>query len=116
MSKFNQKAILLAALLKIQKEVLVPGEGICYNVEIATFNTEGADDLAMNRILSDIWSGWPEFSDDDRYPVPYIEADESFDPCSAFHSTDDLWADEYGDSRKRLLSFLIAELQKDTKL
>ncbi|MNH18126.1 hypothetical protein D3C81_1758090 [compost metagenome] len=108
---FDQKAILLAALLKVQEEVLVPGEGICYNVEIATFNTEGADDLAMNQMMSEIWVKWPEYSGYRTYPVP----NGIIDPMVTFHGVDNLWEEEYGESRKRLLSFLIAELQKDSE-
>jgi hypothetical protein len=115
-SQFDQKAILLAALLQIQQEPLVPGEGICFNVEMATFSVPGADDLAMINLMADIWNTWPEFSGYTDYPVPYVEDGESFDSELAFHNTDDLWADEYGAARKRLLSFLIAELQKDTEL
>lgn len=108
---FDQKAILLTALLQIQQEVLVPGEGICYNVEMATFNTEGADDLAMNQRMSAAFPEWPEFSGDLRYPVPYQDCD----PMTVFHGTDLLWEGEYGGSRKRLLSFLIAELQEKSE-
>lgn len=108
---FDQKAILLTALLQIQQEVLVPGEGICYNVEMATFNTEGADDLAMNRMMSDLWVKWPEFSSHGRYPVPFKDRD----PKDTFHGTSIMWESIYGESRKRLLTFLIAELQKDSE-
>lgn len=108
---FDQNAILLTALLQIQQEVLVPGEGICYNVEMATFNTEGADDLAMNQRMATIWHTWPEFSGNSRYPVPYKDCD----PMTTFHGFDGQWEGEYGDTRKRLLSFLIAELQKESE-
>lgn len=108
---FDQKAILLAALLQIQQKVLVPGEGICYNVEITTFNVEGADDLAMNQRMATIWHEWPEYSGDHRYPVPYKDCD----PMTTFHGFDRLWEGEYGDSRKRLLAFLIAELQEQSE-
>ena len=116
MSKFNQKAILLAALLQVQKEGRTPTEGICFNVEMATFSTQGADDLAILRIMTSIWSTWPEFSGSSAYPVPYIQDGEDCDPVRAYHAVDDKWTDQYGASRKRLLAFLIAQLQKDTEL
>lgn len=116
MSKFNQKAILLAALLKIQKEVLTPNAGICFNVEMATFSTQGADDLAMLGIMSRIWNTWPEFSGKNEYPVPYIQDGEPCDPVRAYTTIDNQWTDQYGEARKRLLAFLIAQLQKDTEL
>lgn len=108
---FDQNAILLTALLQIQKEVIAPNEGICYNVEMATLNTEGADDLEMTTIMSEIFPKWPEFSGDVRYPVPY----GNHDPMTIFHGFNHHWEDTYGDSRKRLLSFLIAELQEKSE-
>lgn len=113
----SHKQILLAALLKIQEEgPSEPVEGICYNVEMATFHTEGADDVMMFDIMSNLFRQWPEYSGNDLFPVPYTEDGERCaDPDSAFYAIDNLWEGEYGDSRKRLLAFLIAELQKDSE-
>lgn len=104
---FDQKAILLTALLQIQQEVLVPEEGICTNVEMATFSIQGADDLAMITIMADIWKNWPEFSGHGRYPVPFKDRD----PKDTFHAAFSMWESTYGESRRRLLNFLIEQLQ-----
>lgn len=113
----TQKQILLAILLKIQKEgPTCPEEGICYNVEFSSDAVPDADVLEMNHIMDNLFRVWPEFSGNDLFPVPYTEDGERCaDPDSAFYGTDDLWIEEYGDTRKRLLAFMIDELQKDSE-
>lgn len=113
----SQKQILLATLLKIQTEgPTCTEEGICYNVEIALASMSDVDDPAISNHMDNLFQQWPEFSDNLLFPVPYTEDGEHCaDPDSAFYATDNLWVDEYGDTRKRLLAFMIDELQKDSE-
>jgi len=113
----SQKQILLNFLLKLQTEgPTCVEEGICYNVELISQKTTGVDDLEISHIMDNLFRAWPECSDNILFPVPYTEDGEHCsDPDSAFYATDDLWVDEYGDTRKRLLAFMIDELQKESE-
>lgn len=109
----NQKQILLDALLHIQVHGPYDRDlGICYNVERATMNVPGTDDLAISNMMFDLWKKWPNFSGTLSYPVPHPQYSL---PEMAYIEEDHCWEGEYGDSRKELLSFLIAELQKDSE-
>ena len=68
-------------------------KGICSNV---------SDDLA------ELFEKWPEFTGDSLFPVPHPQ----YTPHDAYMKTHDLWIGEYGEARKRLLDFCIAELEK----
>ena len=58
---------------------------------------------------------WPEFSGDRAYPVPH--PDESPERAFNLASTEDMWSpgSAYGAARLRLLDWLIAQLEAETK-
>jgi hypothetical protein len=63
-------------------------------------------------MMNNLFISWPEYSGEPSYPVPH----DTMEPEEAYLEISDIWEGEYGDSRKRLLAFLIAELQKDTEV
>jgi hypothetical protein len=88
-------------LLKQLKQIKVNGPeylvtGICDQVD---------DDFEQ---LPSIFALWSEFSGNIDYPVPH----PTLDPVDAFCEITNLWIGEYGEARKRLLDFCIAELEK----
>lgn len=112
----NQKAVLLAALLQIQQEVPMVGEGICNNVDMLILDVEGAHDLVIHLTMVNIWKKWPKYSGRESYPVPFTYPDSTTrDPMNAYYSTPLLWEGTYGDARKELLSYMIEQLQAETE-
>lgn len=81
--------------------------GICYNVELL-FETNHHDfnSTQFDLITQPIFKMWPEFSGEIHYPVPGGMYAFDFAPGS-------LWVGEYGQSRLRLLDFMIQELSKE---
>ena len=67
------------------------------------------------RLLSDLMEKWPEFSGDRAYPVPH--PDESPDMAFDLASAEDMWSpgSVYGAARLRLLDWLIAQLETETR-
>lgn len=64
----------------------------------------------MTRFLAIMWKKWPEFSGNMLYPVTA----GNLNPVFAFDQalTDEqMWVGEYGAARRRLLDWLIIELQ-----
>lgn len=78
--------------------------GICTTVQILTKFTP-----QLESDVYDIISRWPEHSGNRDYPVPH----PTMDPKLAYLKTDNLWEPTpYGDARRRLYHFVIAELRK----
>lgn len=108
----KQKAILLTALLTIKEKGPDPRFGICTNMEWHTMNVQGVNDYGLLWIMREYYKEWPEYTGDELFPVPHPEL-ECFD--AYVHAEEGKWNGQYGDSRRRLLDFLIAELQKDSE-
>lgn len=86
------------ALMKVKAGKRQPEWGICSTVA----GHVAGDDYAILKLL---FNYWPEFSGDNRYPVPH----PTMSPSEAFASAGNKWAGEYGEARLRLLDFLIEE-------
>ena len=90
-----------------------PEFGICNAV------VRGMSSLAVRSgclsLLLDLMEQWPEFSGDRAYPVPHPDKD----PKMAFDlaSPKEMWSPEsaYGAARLRLLDWLIAKLEAETR-
>jgi hypothetical protein len=74
--------------IKQKGEKNIPCHGICW--------------LMTESIPSTLMALWPEFSGDHLFPVPH----PFLDPQTAYRDGD-LWVDDYGSARLRLLDFLI---------
>ena len=89
--------------------------------------------VVWSELRDELFRSWPEFSGNCWYPVPgigvayeYGEDDDGdeyelsgseyaeVDAEETFDSTGNMWEGEYGRSRRRLLSFLIDELTKES--
>lgn len=97
-------SVMLSALIKL-KELVEKNEhnestGICGNVE---YQIE--DFFDATEYLKPAFEQWPEYSGDPYFPVCSF-SDKS--PNDEYMCKRDLWVDEYGASRKRLLDFLIS--------
>lgn len=96
-------SVMLAVLIKL-KELVEKNEhdestGICGNVEYIL-----EDFFDATEYLKPAFEQWPECSSSWCFPVPSF-SDKS--PDDEYMCKWDLWVDEYGESRKRLLDFLI---------
>lgn len=81
--------------------------GICNNVVDVMCYQEGSDySRRVMHFLETVALGWASHSGDARYPVPHPTAPANY----AYAGADDCWAGVYGNSRRELLDFLIAEL------
>ncbi len=87
--------------------------GICSNVNHYLYlDSRSADDEDWLPLL---WASWPEWSGDDKYPVPPYRASESHAGAQqAYNLTSDLWdrGTEYGQLRWELLEHCIKTLQE----
>ncbi|MNR00182.1 hypothetical protein D3C85_1159470 [compost metagenome] len=61
--------------------------------------------------LDDTFPKWPEYSGNLVYPVPF----KNMDPKDAYNNLD-CWLGEYGETRIRLLDFLIEQLIIEVKI
>lgn len=101
--------------------------GICYNLKSRTAYAAAltAEDLnTIGALQEELAYGWPEFSGDPIYPVPYTieifdaldDEDISEDATSLageqYECTDDMWAGEYGRLRMGLLNYLIGRIEE----
>lgn len=90
-------------------------EGICWSVNVSLREAGHAPEKRHEALalLQDLCQEWPEFSGDQDYPVPSPfqgrYASEAYDLADAR----DMWSElsPYGSARRRLLAFLIAELE-----
>ena len=89
--------------------------GVCFLIHGYRFNPR-------REILDQIFSRWPEATDNPTYPVPGYGFEEEFNETAhssicaqeAFESasSEEMWSDDhpYGAARRRLLGFAITEL------
>lgn len=111
-------AILLACLLDIRGAVtgestrLWYGMGICSNVDDLWDHKTGYDyrDLYMMK-MDELFTSWPEYSGCETFPVPAPPGD--LDYAQVYHSIENKWVGEYGASRKRLLDYMIEQLEAE---
>lgn len=88
-----------------------PSFGICSNVDaglvvIGTHCTPSTD-----AVMYELFSRWPKFTGTLEFPVPHPH----LTPAAAY-AEPKIWEGTYGDNRKELLNFMIAELEKDIGL
>jgi len=111
MSNYRQTA--LAALLKLRGQVEKGTQdpcGICANSAMLFI-----DDV----FLAGLFRRWPEYSGCSSYPVPYIGRNPERGYWGRPRGYGDaardyVWGDNpYGQARRRLLDFCIAELQRE---
>lgn len=86
-------------------------QGICDNVTDMWEDLFFEDDLSarLHVTKNAMFEVWPEYSGCITHPVPSGEDDCT--PQHKFSYTDDMWVDEYGAARRRLLAFLIEQLE-----
>ncbi len=107
--------LLLSCLLDLRKMVdnqfegMTVSKGICVHVDrLWDMKTSYFRGHYIAR-LSQLFGYWPECSDVDGFPVPSpIEGQNAHD---IYYNTSNVWIDEYGAARIRLLDFLIEQLQ-----
>lgn len=110
--------MLIGILKNIEAGNRNPSKGICGNVqEVLNRTHEGAKALQdWVYVLNYIVLQWPEHSGFIEYPVP-LKLLWVFpaDPKVGYDSTFNKWTGQYGRARKRLLRFIIEELEKREK-
>lgn len=108
MAKTNYRKTLLEALEKVNPEHELDS-GICIQVRGLVHASE--TDKVYRRLRT-LMNKWPEASGDPAFPVP----SESMLPHLAYHRFK-RWnpGSAYGQARRRLLAWLIAELQPKTR-
>lgn len=105
--------IVTEILVQLKYSEVKPKTGICSYVEdrlmIITSDPEWSQVYRwwINRSRGFFWS-WPEFSGSDVFPVP---GPAGYDPTAAYEFFDK-WYGEYGESRMRLLDFIISKFQE----
>jgi hypothetical protein len=60
--------------------------------------------------LDRLFERWPDYSGSRDYPVPSARSDLT--AAQAYDMADNLWVGQYGDMRKALLDFCIAEVER----
>lgn len=97
--------------------------GICYNYEFAPgfgeLRREWGETVAGDKgayVLTKIWRSWPYFSGSNTFPVPAGRSPlvrYRSTASAAFYMAADQWDEltEYGQLRRELLDFLIADLE-----
>lgn len=89
--------------------------GICYLAvgKYVTYN-RGTDSVPAYHYawLKEAYTRWPEYSGNDIYPVPAPDVPGVSTPQEAFGYLHP-WHGEYGDTRKRLLVWLIERAEKE---
>ena len=73
--------------------------GICLNVEVIF----GID------LQTEFFKGYPNFSGDELYPVKHPTIPDPFEA----HEEEGYWSGEYGQERRRFLSWLAENIQPD---
>ena len=113
-------------LLSILKDIhslvvineLVGTTGICplvtNRIGTAYGHTYGGSNHTREIIakLSNLIRQWPEYSGEYAYPVKGVEGMSAKATYWEANKSAGMWKGEYGESRMRLLIFLIAELEK----
>lgn len=100
--------LLLSALIQIKEQGPRAIEhGICDNVEFVV--EEGYS--TFGPILKRLFKSWPEYSGSLTFPVKHPDKT----PHDGFINSYNLWEGEYGAARKRLLTYLIENLQQGTE-
>ena len=84
--------------------------GICACVA-RSFPVDGYFRLFINDVLKPYFKRWPEYAGDETYPVPH----PGMDSARAYNTSVRMFNEhtEYGRARRRLLTFLIEELEKE---
>lgn len=104
------KQTLLNALRDVKEP---PYRGICVIVWRAV-PFDHPHKAEVNQLMDDLFLRWPEFSGNIKYPVPHptMAADDAY-PMGVYGLNDvSMWHGEYGESRRRLLRWMIDELSK----
>lgn len=110
----NLRAATLAALKAVRTNVAETDSGICANMEIE-LRRLGFSHLALdaNRLIQDMWPRWPKYSG--KYMFPVAAGKVPNRTAAAPIYLDNLvpkWGDNsYGNDRRELLDWLIAELE-----
>lgn len=91
----------------------VQQQGICDNVMDIWEDLLLEDDLTVrHRITRDaMFETWPEFSGCKTHPVPSVFPGNT--PIQVFRNTSNMWDGEYGAARRRLLDYMIEQLEAD---
>lgn len=113
-------ALLLKVLKQVEKyqkgfqaggpacEELNSSYAICSSVELVMYEMDEFDPARHWDVIFDLFSRWPEFSGNLRFPVPH----PTESPQDGFFSTSwNMWLGEYGEARFRLLRFMIETLE-----
>lgn len=74
---------------------------------------DGVDYFAVDKIVHDLFQAWPEFSGHRSFPVPHPTGGRVMSIYYLAASHDMMWVGEYGASRKRLLNYMIEQLEVD---
>ena len=113
MSDIKERKLLTAILEDIKyRGPRMRQSGICGNVTLLA-ELLHVDDSAVwsywAGVRQDIFKQWPEFSGDSTYPVP--SGDRILPANDMYTLVHDLWENQYGEARFRLLEFLITSLE-----
>ena len=99
----------------------LPRRGICGNVQYILDRTYDVTKATQDwdYVQNYLFSRWPEFSGDIAYPVPLklfwvIPVNPKLGFNVMFNGPNK-WSGQYGRARKRLLRFIIEELEKREK-
>lgn len=106
------KQTLLNVLLNVEE---LPSRGICYVVwrKVPPYHPHGAE---VNLLLDSLFLRWPEFSGNIKYPVPHptMAAVDAYMMGVYGLNGVSMWHGKYGESRRRLLNWMISELEAET--
>lgn len=86
------------------------GFGICSNVDSLLTRMGATVTPATDEVMYGLFEKWPKFTGCPEFPVPHPH----LTPAAAY-AEPQIWEGVYGDTRKELLNFMIAELEKDTE-
>lgn len=104
------KQTLLNALRDVKER---PYRGICSSVW-RTVPFDHPHKMEVSQLLDNLFQRWPEFSGNVGYPVPHPTLAASSAYMMGTYGLNDvsMWRGEYGESRRRLLNWMIDELSK----
>lgn len=99
-----KESLLLEALQDIKANGPTKKEaGLCWNVDDYFYKRYSGPSPCLTT-MTEIWQNWPKFSGDIKFPVPYGDL--------TYFRHANKWDGEYGDLRRELLDFLIAQLEQ----
>lgn len=105
----------LLVLKDMQERPVDSNTGICRNLAMMMWCTNHRDTTEEEEAqLVKLFRKWPEGTGDGLYPVPSPDCKHPFVAAELYADTDDMWSGLYGESRKRLLAYLIAELESSS--